>query len=124
VNVDDHAAHRGRQIVGRPDGILAIEKRLGIAQGIWVNEHLVRVEPKSFAVEILWPIDTIGVMSAGLKAPDIDVPEKESLVVVRFELDDLDWLDVVLPLKEKQLDRRGIPGEDREIYSLLIDSST
>jgi hypothetical protein len=46
-------------------------------------------------------------------ALDIDVPEKESLVVGRFELDDLEWLDVVLPLKEKQLDRRGIPGEDR-----------
>jgi hypothetical protein len=33
-------------------------------------------------------------------------------VVGGIELDDLDWLNVVLPLKEKQLDGRGIPGED------------
>ena len=51
-------------------------------------------------------------MSARLEAGDIDVPEKESLVVGGIELDDLDWLNVVLPLKEKQLDGRGIPGED------------
>ena len=63
-------------------------------------------------------------MSARLEAGDIDVPEKESLVVGGIELDDLDWLDVVLPLEDKQLDSRGIPGEDREIYSLFIDSST
>ena len=47
-------------------------------------------------------------MSARPEAFDIDVPEKESLVVGRIELDDLDWLNVVLPLKEKQLDGRGI----------------
>ena len=77
-----------------------------------VNQHLIAVEPKPHAVEILWPIDTVGVMSARLEAGDIDVPEKESLVVGGIELDDLDWLNVVLPLKEKQLDGRGIPGED------------
>jgi hypothetical protein len=33
-------------------------------------------------------------------------------VVRGIELDDLDRLNVVLPLKEKQLDDRGIPGED------------
>jgi hypothetical protein len=51
-------------------------------------------------------------MSARLEAFDIDVPEKESLVVRGIELDDLDRLNVVLPLKEKQLDDRGISGED------------
>ena len=77
-----------------------------------VNQHLIAVEPKPHAVEILWPIDTVGVKSARLEALDVDVPEKESLVVGGIELDDLDWLNVVLPLKEKQLDGRGIPGED------------
>jgi len=66
-------------------------------------------------VEILRPIDTIGVMSARLEAPEVDVPEKESLVVGRFELNDLERLDVLLPLKQKQLDGRGVRGEDGEI---------
>ena len=101
-----------RQIVGRPDGIVPVEKRLGVAQGVGVNQHLVGVEPKSYSVEILWPINTVGVRGARLEALDIDVPEKESLVVEGIELDDLDWLNVVLPLKEKQFDGRGIPGED------------
>jgi hypothetical protein len=43
-------------------------------------------------------------MGARPKALDIDMPEKESLVVGRIEFDDLDGLNVVLPLKEKQLD--------------------
>ena len=77
-----------------------------------VNQHLIAVEPKPYAIGILWPIDTVGVMRARLEALDIDVPEKESLVVGGIELDDLDWLNVVLPLKEKQFDGRGIPGED------------
>jgi hypothetical protein len=120
VNVDDDAAHRGCQIVSRPDGIIAFEERFGVAQGVWIKQQLVAVEPKPFAVEILWPIDTVGIMSARPEASDKDVPEKER----GFELDDLDWLDVVVPLKQKQLDGRGIPGEDREIYSLLIDRCT
>jgi hypothetical protein len=36
----------------------------------------------------------------------------------------LDWLDVVMLVEEKQFDGGGIPGEDREIHSLLIDCST
>jgi hypothetical protein len=63
-------------------------------------------------------------MGARLEALDIDVPEKEGLVGVRLKLDDLHWLDVVMPLEEKQFNSRGIPGEDREIHSLLIDRST
>jgi hypothetical protein len=124
VNVDDDAAHRRRQIIGRPDSVVAAEERLGISQCVGVNQHFVAVEPKPFAVEILRPIDTIGVMSARLEAPEVNVPEKESLVVGRFELNDLDRQDVLLPLKQKQLDARGVSGEDREIYSLLVDSST
>jgi hypothetical protein len=91
---------------------------------VGVNQHFFAVEPEPFAVEILRPIDTIGVMSARLEAPEVDVPEKESLVVGRLELNDLDRLDVLLPLKQKQLDASGVSGEDREIYSLLVDSST
>jgi hypothetical protein len=47
-------------------------------------------------VEVLWPIDAVCVMRARLKALDIDVPEKESLMGGGLELDDLDWLDVVM----------------------------
>src|SRR6516164_3781647 len=112
VSVNDHAAHGGHQIVGRPDSIVPVQERLRVAQGIRVDQDLIAVEAKPLAVEILWPIDTVGVMSARLEALDIDVPKKESLVVGGIELDDLDWLNVVLPLKEKQLDGRGIPGED------------
>ena len=112
VNVDDDATHRGRKIIARTDGIVAFQERLGIAEGIGVDQHLVAVEAKPFTVEILRPINPVGVMSARPEAFDIDVPEKESLVVGRIELDDLDWLNVVLPLKEKQLDVRGIPGKD------------
>ena len=108
VNVDDDAAHRGSQIVGRPNGIVAVEQRLGVAQGIRVNQHLIAIEAKASAMEILWPIDTVGVMSARLEAPDVDVPEKKGLVDGGLELDDLDWLDVVVSLKQKQLDGRGI----------------
>src|SRR6516164_8573480 len=71
VKVDDEAAHRGRHIVGRSDGIVPVEKRLGVAQGVWVDQHLVAVEPKPYAVEILRPIDAIGVMSPRLEALDI-----------------------------------------------------
>jgi hypothetical protein len=63
-------------------------------------------------------------MSARLEALDIDVPEKESLVGGGIELDDLDRLEVVMLVEEEQFDGGGIPGEDREIHSLLIDSST
>jgi hypothetical protein len=73
------------------------------------------VETKPTAVEVVWPIDAVGIMSARLEASDIDVPEEESLVVRGLELDDLDWLDVILPLKQKQLDGRGVRGEDGEI---------
>jgi hypothetical protein len=40
------------------------------------------------------------------------------------ELDDLDRLEVVMLVEEKQFDGGGIPGEDREVHSLLIDRST
>jgi hypothetical protein len=40
------------------------------------------------------------------------------------ELDDLNWLEVVMPVEEKQLDGAGIPGEDREIHAILIDRGT
>ena len=43
VNVDDDAAHRGSQIVGRPDGIVPVEKRLGVAQGVWSISTLLRL---------------------------------------------------------------------------------
>ena len=103
AHVDDHAAHGGRQIVGRPDGIIAVEKLLRIAQGIRVNQHVVAVKAKSLTVEILWPVNTVRVMSTRLEALDVDVPEKESLVDGGIELDDLDRLDVIVPLKQKQL---------------------
>jgi hypothetical protein len=61
-------------------------------------------------------------MSPRLEASDVDVPEKESLVVRGLELDNLDWLDIVLPHEEKQLDAHRVPREDGEIHSLLIDS--
>jgi hypothetical protein len=122
VSVDDDATHRGREIVGRPYGIVPVEERLGIAQCVWVNQDLVAVETKPSAVEILRPIDAIGIMSSRLQASDVDVPEKESLVVRGLELDDLNRLDVILPLKQEQIDARGVSGEDREIYSLLVDS--
>ena len=75
-------------------------------------------------MEILWPIDTVGVMSARLEAPDVDVPEEKGLVDGGLELDDLDGLDVVLLVEEKQLNGGGISREDREIHSVFIDSST
>ena len=77
VKVDDDAAHGGRQIVSRPDGIVPVEKRLGVAWGVWVNEHLIAVEPKPYAVEILWPIDTVGVMSARFEALDMTCQKKK-----------------------------------------------
>src|SRR5262249_40411156 len=78
VNVDDNAAHGGRQIVGRPDSVVAANERLGVAQGIRVDQHLVAVEAKPSAVEILWSINTVGVKSAGLEALDIHVPQEET----------------------------------------------
>jgi hypothetical protein len=102
----------------------AVEERLGIAQGIRVDQHFVAVKAKPSAVEILWPINTVGVKSAGFEALDIDVPKEESLVDAGLELDDLEWLDVVVLVEEKQFDSRGISGEDREIHSLLIDRSS
>jgi hypothetical protein len=60
-------------------------------------------------------------MSARFEALNIDVPEKESLVRGRLELDDLDRLGVVVFVEEKQLDAGGIPREDREIHSLFIN---
>jgi hypothetical protein len=124
VNVDDDTAHGGCQVVGGPDGIVAVEECLGITHGVGVNQYLIAVEAKSLAVEILWTINAVRVMGARLQAPDIDVPEKESLVGGGFELDDLNGLDGVLPVKEKQLNTGGVAGENREIHSLLIDSST
>jgi hypothetical protein len=124
VNVNDDAAHGGRQIIGRPDSIVSVQERLGVAEGIRVDQHLVAVESKPLAVEILGPIDTVSVMSAWSEAVDMDVPEKESLVDSGLQLNDLDWLDVVMLVEKKQLDGSGIPGEDREIHSFLIDSST
>ena len=50
VNVDDDAAHRGRQIVGRPNGVVSIEERIGGAQRVWVNQDLVAAEPEPPAV--------------------------------------------------------------------------
>jgi hypothetical protein len=47
----------------------------------------------------------------------------ESLVAGGFELDDLNWLDVIMPREEKKLDARCVPREDGEIHTLLIDSS-
>src|SRR5262249_49738426 len=82
---------------------------------------LVAVEAKPLAVQIRRSIDTVGVMSTGFEALDIDVPEKESLVGVRLKLDDLDRLGIVMFVEEKQFDGGGIPGEDREIHSVLID---
>jgi hypothetical protein len=70
------------------------------------------VKPKSSAVEILRPIDTIGVMSARLETPDVGVPEEESLMARRLELNDLDGPDVIVPLKQKQLYARSVSGED------------
>jgi hypothetical protein len=55
-------------------------------------------------VEIRWPIDTVGVMSARLEALDIDVPEKESVVGGGLEVDDLDRLEVVMLVEEKEFD--------------------
>ena len=63
-------------------------------------------------------------MSARLEALDMDVPEIESPVVLGVELDDLDRLEVVVLVEEKQFDGGGIPGEDREIHSPLIDRGT
>jgi hypothetical protein len=40
-------------------------------------------------VEILWPVNTVRVMSTRLEALDIDVPEKESLVDGGLKLNDL-----------------------------------
>jgi hypothetical protein len=87
----------------------AVEKRFGGAHGIGVDQDLVAVEAKASTVEILWPINTVGVMSAGPEALDMYVPEEESLVDGGLELDDLHWLDVVMLVEEKQLDGRGIP---------------
>jgi hypothetical protein len=94
-----------------------------LPRALGVDQHLVGVEAKPFAVEILRSVHAIRVMSAGLKALDIDVPEKPRLVV-RRELDDLNWLDVVMLVEEQQFDTGGIAGKDREIHSLLIDRST
>src|SRR6516162_10482846 len=121
VSVDDDAAHRGREIVGRPCGIVPVEERLGVAQRVWVNQDLVAVETKPSAAEVLRPVDAVRIMSARLEASDVDVPEKESLVFRGLELDNLDWLDVILPNEEKQLDAYRVPREDGEIHSLLID---
>jgi hypothetical protein len=54
---------------------------------------------KQNADTFLHPFDTIGVMSARPEDPEVDVPEKESLVVGRFELNDLDRLEVLLTEK-------------------------
>jgi hypothetical protein len=51
-------------------------------------------------------------VSARLEAPDVDVPEKKGLVDGRLESDDLDWLDVVVLVEEKQLNGGGISRED------------
>ena len=59
-----------------------------------------------------------------VSTPDINMPEKEGLVGRGLELDDLHGLEGNLPLKEKQLDARGVAGKDREIHSLRVDSST
>jgi hypothetical protein len=61
-------------------------------------------------------------MRAWLKTPDVDVPKKESLVRGGLELDDLNWLDVIMPREKKKLDARRVTREDREIHALLIDS--
>ena len=124
VNVDDDAAHGGREVVDWPYGIIALEECLGIPQGVGVDQYLIAVEAKSVAVEILWTINAVGVMSARSQAPDINMPEKEGLVGGGLELDDLHGLEGILPLKEKQLDASGVAGEDREIHALLIDRST
>jgi hypothetical protein len=80
VDVDDDTAHRGRQVVGRPDGVVAVEQRVGVAQRVGVNQDLVAIEPKPSAVKVLRSVDAVGVMRAWLETPDIDVPKKESLV--------------------------------------------
>jgi hypothetical protein len=50
------------------------------------------------------------------------MPKKESLVGGGLELDDLNWLDVVLPREEKKLHACRVPREDGEIHAVLIDS--
>src|SRR3974390_271452 len=62
-------------------------------------------------------------MSARLQAPDIRMPEKESLVHGRFEFNDLNRLDVLLAVKQQQLHSVGIAREDGEVDSVSIDGS-
>jgi hypothetical protein len=70
----DHGAERSS---AGPPGIIALEERLRNTSGIGIDQHLVAVEVEPFTVQILGPIDAIGVTSAGLEAPDIDMPEEE-----------------------------------------------
>src|SRR6516225_3068202 len=121
VNVDDNAAHGSRQVVGRPDGIRAVIKSAGITQSIRVDQYLVAVEAKPVSVKILRSVNSVGVVSAGLEAFDIDVPEEERLVGGGLQADSLDGLSVVVRVEEKKFDSSGMPRKDREIHSLLID---
>jgi hypothetical protein len=121
MHIDNDAAHGGREVVPRPDSIVPIEVRLGVAERIWVNQYLVAVEPKPCMVKVLGPVDTVGVMSTGWKAFDIDMPEVKRPVVVGVQLEDLDRLLAVMGVEEEEFDGDGIPGEDREVHTLLID---
>src|SRR5215469_1039901 len=121
MNVDDDAAHGSCQIIGRSDGVVACKTGRGIARGIRVDQHLVAVEAKASAVEVLWSVDTVRVMGAWFKAFDINVPEKERLINGGLQLDDLDRPDVVMRVEEKEFDAGGMPGKDREINPLLVD---
>jgi hypothetical protein len=92
-----------------------------VAEPVRVNQDLVAVESKPSAVKVLRSVDPVAVMRAWLETPDVGMPKKESLVGVRLELDDLNWLDIIMPREEKKLDARCVSREDGKIHSLIVD---
>ena len=119
-NVDDHAPHRGCQVVARAAGLGPVPEGVGVAVGVGVDEDLVGVEAEPLPVQVRGAVDPVGVVGAGPQSLDVNVPEEEGLVRRRVELDDLGRFPVVVLVEQQQLDRRGVPRKDREVHAVGV----
>ena len=100
MRIDDDTAHGGREIVIRTTGIGSIPEAIRIAPGIRINQHLVTVIAISSSMYIRKTVNPIGIMDAGLDSSHVDVPEMEGLVLVRVQLNGMDWLRVIVLVEQ------------------------
>ena len=123
-DVDHHAPHRGRQVVAGAAGVDPVPDRVGIAEGVKVDEDLAGIEAEPFAVKVVGAVHAVGVVGARPQPLDVNVPEEKRLVDGRIELDDLGRLPVVVLVEEEQLHGGGISRKGGKVDAALVRDGT